>query len=127
MNVVHRRTSSIWIDVEKPARKADTAYSRMLQVSTRAAAQQVGQVAAQQAKNAAGKRGNVKQPAHPFLKLRPSRLRAGQFGNRRRQDELGHQQLVDVEGKADGRQDDDQPLGRRQRRSSRGWVGWGPP
>ncbi len=76
-----------------------------------ATAEQVGEVAAEQAEDPAGDRGQPEEPPHPEVELRGARLRAEEIEERRPHDEGQHQQLVDVEGEAERGDEADQPLG----------------
>ena len=84
-----------------------------------AAAEAVGQVAAEQAEDAAGERRDVEQPPDPHLELGRAGHGAGQLEQRRPHDQRQHQEFVDVEREADRGDGADQPLDRRQRCWSR--------
>ena len=67
------------------------------------AAEAIGEIAAEQPEDAAGKRRDVEQPPDPHLELRRARRGAGQLEQRRPDDQRQHQHLVDVEREADRR------------------------
>ena len=74
----------------------------MLQTSTRAAAEAVGEVAAEQAEDASGDR-RVRRAADPVIDSGAPGGAAEQFGERRPHDQRQHQQLIGVEGEAERR------------------------
>ena len=79
-------------------------------------AEAVGQVAAEQAEDAAGERRHVEQQAHPGVERRACPARTPSSSTQRRpHDQRQHQQLVDVEREAERGDDADQPLGGGQR------------
>ena len=77
--------------------------------------EEVGQVAAEQAEGPSRERRHPEQPADPGVELGAARRRAEQLQQRRPRDQRQHQQLVDVEGEAEGGDEADQPLGEGQR------------
>src|SRR6185436_8758072 len=87
------------------------------------AAEDVGQVAAEQAEGAAGERRHPEEPAPPRDELRTARRHAQQLQHRGPRDERQHQQLVDVEGETEGGDEADQPLGAGERRRGGGRRG----
>ena len=89
-----------------------------------ATAEQVGEVAPEQAEDPAGDGGQPEEPPHPEVELRGARLRAEEIEERRPHDEGQHEQLVDVEGEAERGDEADQPLGPGEGRVARG-VGRG--
>jgi hypothetical protein len=104
MNVVHRSSRSMPADVANPDASAEKAYSRM------PPAEPIGQIAAQQAEDAARDRRHVKQQSYPIIEVRSSRLNLGQIHEGRPHDERQHQQRIGVEGEAYGGYRADHPL-----------------
>ena len=81
-----------------------------------AASEQIGEVTAQQAEDAAGHRGDVLQRPDPRIDLEAVRRHAEQIGERRPHDERQHQQFVAIEREAERRHAADDPLHRGQSR-----------
>ena len=79
-----------------------------------AAAEQVGEVAAEEAEHAARDRGHIQQGADPFVDLQAVGGDAKQFRKRGPRDERQHQKLVGVEREAKGGDRANQPLQRGQ-------------
>ena len=77
-------------------------------------AEQVGQIPAEQAEDAARHGGHVEDDAHPVVDEGAARRHVQQLDERRAHDERQHQQHVGVEREADGRDNRDQPLQRGQ-------------
>jgi hypothetical protein len=79
-----------------------------------AAAEPVGEVAAEEAEQAAAQGRHVEQQAHPAEKPRAAGLEAAQFQERGPRDQRQHQQFVDVECEADRGDRADEPAGERE-------------
>ena len=114
MNVVQRSTSSHVRLVEKPAANADKRVEQDAPRQHAAAAEAIGEVAAEQAEDAAADRRHVEQQPDPVVDTRGCRARARRVRSAPADDQRQHQQLVGVEREADRGNDADEPLDGRE-------------
>ena len=94
------------------------------------APQQIDQITAQQAEDAARNRRNIKENSHPLIENRGPGVRRQHFGERGPHDQRENQKRVRIERKTDGGHRTDQPFGGGHapeadlRRSPRGLRGF---
>ena len=106
----------------KPGRQGGEGIEENAESEDEAPAEQVGEVAPQEAEDAADERRNEEQRPRPADVGRragneirhPFRAHAAERGERRLDDQWKHQQLIDIECEADCRDRADEPAGHRQ-------------